>query len=273
MVTTGTISPRQGRPAPEGPFEGVPHYLRPLLTGWVEQVFVIKDHAYYSETDQAGIDQLAAILQIELTSNIGRKKLETIFDWADDDERFLDVLHYTLQVPTQKDKQTERLEALLASGKSVWRATEKGLERRVDPIATAAFEQTVSPQDAASEELAEAWGKAYGRNPDASDAWDHSIKAVEAILRRIISPSNTQATLGTLIRDLRNGAHKFKFVLTNDFGGVETLLAMMELMWPNPDRHGDLQQRHTPSLEEARAVVQLAVTIVQWARERQIVKR
>jgi hypothetical protein len=32
----------------------------------------------------------------------------------------------------------------------------------------------------------------------------------------------------------------------------------------NPDRHGDLQQRHTPSLEEARAVVQLAVAIVQW---------
>lgn len=31
----------------------------------------------------------------------------------------------------------------------------------------------------------------------------------------------------------------------------------------NPDRQGDLQQRHTPSLEEARAVVQLAVAIVQ----------
>jgi hypothetical protein len=32
----------------------------------------------------------------------------------------------------------------------------------------------------------------------------------------------------------------------------------------NLDRHGDLQQRHTPSLEEARAVVQLAVAIVHW---------
>jgi hypothetical protein len=101
----------------------------------------------------------------------------------------------------------------------------------------------------------------------------HAIKAVEAILRGIVSPDNTQATLGTLIRDLRNGGQKFDFVLTNDLGGVNTFLAMLQLMWPNPDRHGDLQQRHIPSLEEARAVVQLAVTIVQWARDGQIVRR
>jgi hypothetical protein len=48
---------------------------------------------------------------------------------------------------------------------------------------------------------------------------------------------------------------------------------MLQLMWPNPDRHGDLQQRHTPSLDEARAVVQLAVAIVQLGREGQIVKK
>jgi hypothetical protein len=51
------------------------------------------------------------------------------------------------------------------------------------------------------------------------------------------------------------------------------LLAMLELMWPTPDRHGDLHVRHTPSIKEARAVVQLAVTIVQWGRDGQIVRK
>jgi hypothetical protein len=239
-VTTGTISPRQGRPAPEGPFEGVPHYLRPLLTGWLKNHYVISDNQFYSDMDDDALDQLAAELHIDLIGATGGQKLEAIFNWAADEERFLDVLHCTLQLPTQKEKRTERLEALLASGRSVWRATGKGLERRVDATATAAFEQALKPQDAASKELSEAWAKAYARGSDASDAWDHAIKAVEAMLRGTISPNNTQATLGTLIRDLGNGAHKFKFVLTNDLGGVHTLLAMLQLMWPNPDRHGDL---------------------------------
>jgi len=78
-----------------------------------------------------------------------------------------------------------------------------------------AFERASEPADIASRELREAWSNAYAREPDASDAWDHSIKAVEAILRKVISPKNNLATLGTLIRDLRDGAHKFEFVLTN----------------------------------------------------------
>ena len=149
---------------------------------------------------------------------------------------------------------------------------ERGLERRVDLTATAAFDQAVMPNDSASTELAEAWSRAYGRDPDPSDVWDHSIMAVEAILQKIISPDNNSTTLGTLIKNLRDGAHKFEFVLTNDQGGVQTLLAMLQLMWPNPDRHGGPNGR-TPTIEEARAVVQLAVTIVQRGRDGQAVRR
>jgi hypothetical protein len=48
---------------------------------------------------------------------------------------------------------------------------------------------------------------------------------------------------------------------------------MLELIWPNPDRHGNPQYRRTPSIQEARQVVQLAVAIVQWGRDGQIVRR
>jgi hypothetical protein len=202
----------------------------------------------------------------------GELKLWTSIEiWFEEDwERLLDIIHVVIQrTPTR----LKELDQILSLGGSVYTATERGIEDRVDPTATQAFEEAIQPTDHASTELSEAWSKAYGRDPNASDAWDHAIKAVEAMLRGIVSPNNTQATLGTLIRDLRNGAHKFEFVLTNDLGGVQTLLAMLQLMWPNPDRHGDLQQRRTPSPEEAHAVVQLAVAIVQWAREGQIARR
>jgi hypothetical protein len=54
---------------------------------------------------------------------------------------------------------------------------------------------------------------------------------------------------------------------------VAPLVAMLDLIWPNPDRHGNPQQRYTPSIGQARQVVQLAVTIVQWARDGQIVRK
>jgi hypothetical protein len=52
------------------------------------------------------------------------------------------------------------------------------------------------------------------QGPRSIRRWGHSIKAVEEILQKIISPDNNSATLGTLIKNLRDGAHKFEFVLT-----------------------------------------------------------
>jgi hypothetical protein len=44
------------------------------------------------------------------------------------------------------------------------------------------------------------------------------------------------------------------------------------LLYPNPDRHVGPDHR-AAVLDEARAVVQLAVAIVQWGRDGQIVKK
>ena len=85
-------------------------------------------------------------------------------------------------------------------GGSVWRVGPNydRLVRRVDPTATASLVEASSPDSVASAELKEAWTAAYARNPDPSDAWDHSIKAVEAILIPIV-PTKTKATLADVI--------------------------------------------------------------------------
>jgi hypothetical protein len=48
-------------------------------------------------------------------------------------------------------------------------------------------------------------------------------------------------------------------------GDSSNLVAMLELLWPNPDRHAGANTK-PPTLDEAQCVVVLAVTLVQWAK-------
>jgi len=170
----------------------------------------------------------------------------------------------------------DSLDELLLLAGSAWQVgpNRDRLIRRVDPTATASLGDASSPNDVASAELGEAWTAAYARNPDASDAWDHSIKAVEAILIPIVTPNKAKATLGDVVGTLNSQGQLWKLALHGHDGSqsVAPLVAMLRLTWPNPDRHGGAGSRQ-PSLVEAQAVVHLAVTIVQWARSGVLAKR
>jgi hypothetical protein len=181
-----------------------------------------------------------------------------------------------LQASLSWDWKCSELGELLELAGSVWRVgpNRDRLVRRVDPTATAAFVRASSPGDVASAELKEAWTAAYGRNPDASDAWDHAIKAVEAVLIPIVTPNKAKATLGDVVGILNSQGQLWKLELHGHDGtqSIAPLVSMLRLMWPNPDRHGNQGSRQ-PSLVEAQAVVHLAVTIVQWARSGVLSKR
>jgi hypothetical protein len=168
------------------------------------------------------------------------------------------------------------LDELLILGGSVWRVgpNHDRLVRRVDPTATSAFVEASSPDDTASAELKEAWTAAYARNPNASDAWDHSIKAVETMMIPIVTPNNAKATLSDVVGMLHSQGLRWRLALEGQdgSGSVAPLVSMLRLMWPNPDRHGG-QVNRQPSLVEAQAVVHLAVTIMQWARSGVLSKR
>jgi hypothetical protein len=149
---------------------------------------------------------------------------------------------------------------------------------RVDPVATEAYDQATTPEHAASAELREAWTTAYGRHTNPSDAWDHAIKSVEAVL---VVPTQAGAHIGHVIRQLDRQAERWDTLIRFNqtkapdnppHNSMQALVGMLRLIYPNPDRHVG-RDHPLPSIEETRAVVHLAVTIVQWGRDGQILRR
>jgi hypothetical protein len=190
------------------------------------------------------------------------------------EEAFLDTIDATLSLTYKRS--VDALEKALTMGDSAWRvsADSKSLQRRVEPTAQQAADAAMQPNDSASEELRAAWTAAYSRTPDASDAWDHSIKAAEAVLIPVVVPKVSKATLGTVLGQLDKQGHLYKFVLPgrDDAHEISALIEMLKYLWPNPDRHASGNSR-PPTLREAQAVTHLAVTIVQWIRDGALTRR
>ncbi|HEX3247642.1 MAG TPA: hypothetical protein VHX16_19700, partial [Chloroflexota bacterium] len=136
-----------------------------------------------------------------------------------------------------------------------------------------AFDTVVAVADNASDHLARAWTGAYGRNPHPASAWHHSIKAVEASLRTVVCPDNPTATLSQIIDELRTGLWRLEVRGRARDYAIDPLIKMLELVWPDPNRLDTTSSELPTTREEARAVVQLAVAIVQWGRDGQIVSR
>jgi hypothetical protein len=271
------LSTREGKKPPSGPYEGVPAHLMGPVVNWIVALFPGRGYA--------GIQNAETLRHIATMNEIAIKPgaddyevFQTVLGrCVNDEELCLDVVDCLLQFRDNFGPAVvEELSVPLTVGRSIWDTAPDGrsLVRRTDPTAAEQFKSAVAPNDVASEELAHAWDKIYGRHPDSSDAWDHAIKAVEAVLIPIVCPRKDKANLGSVAGVLQATPHSWKLAFDNGgTGGVGTLEAMLRLMWPNPDRHQDGTVKRKPSRGEAEAVVHLAVTIVQWARSGGLVKR
>lgn len=272
---TTQVAAREGRPdLPDGAYEGAPDHLRGPLTRWLEKLYTITPDILTPKMDEAGLERLATLIRIDLRGTDGYGMMSGVLAWiGEDSERLLDAIHYSLQIPTRMTKRWEELEILLAYGGSIWTATGKGLQRRVHATAIEAFDTLVAVPDNASDHLARAWTGAYGRNPHPASAWHHSIKAVEASLRPVVCPNNPIATLSQIIDELHTGRWRLEVRGQARDYAIDPLIKMLELVWPDPNRLDTTTSELPTTREEARAVVQLAVAIVQWGRDGQIVNR
>lgn len=162
------------------------------------------------------------------------------------------------------------LNGILRSSGSNWTVGDRrgryGLVERVPSGVVKVVESVMSKQDLASSKLREAWDQAYGVNPSPSHAYQDAVKAVEILSTPLVSPNDRSATLGKDINVLRSGGHKWQFVMAGSqhISSVGHLVSVMQLLWhSHTDRHGQ-EDYEDVSLEEAKAAVLLASTLVGW---------
>lgn len=256
--------------------EGVPPQLRYAVRKWLESRFGFHSSGGMNDGLMASV-AITTGIHVQATYDTGGIMNQILGACEADDDVYLDVLDATLHF-VGSSAAASGLKTVLDMGGSAWTVASDGksLQRRVDPTATQAVAAAADPADKASEELKEAWASAYGRTPNPSDAWDHSIKAVEEVLIPVVVPKVQKATLGDVLGQLKANPTGWKFLLgtsSTTLDSVQTLEAMLRMMWPNPDRHGGGKTARTPTPDEAAAVVQLAVLVVQWCRNGGLSKR
>ncbi|MDQ1051721.1 hypothetical protein QFZ76_009957 [Streptomyces sp. V4I2] len=138
-----------------------------------------------------------------------------------------------------------RLARILDAAGSAYRVDDAGtgLEERVVPTVPDAVSQTIADAStapdagSAAEHLSLSWQAAYGLHPDPVRAYSEAIKAVESAAHAVVEPNNSKATLGTMLRVIRDAAPKFTTTL--GAGSTAPAEAMMRALWEGQtSRHG-----------------------------------
>ncbi|QKD79844.1 MULTISPECIES: hypothetical protein [Actinomyces] len=265
------LSVRMGKRPPFEPVEGVPDFLWEPLQLWLIDAL-----------DDEGLARFLALsLHIPLRSDYVGKDAVTLFVGQigyNRSRRDLDALDLVDNLLSRGLGDADVLDLMLDfAGHELRVAPDgSGLVQRLDPSTWALYTRATSPDDKASELLADAWRLAFGRNPDPTAGWGQAIKAVETLLKPITTPADSKATLGKMTRALTDNPSKWACRLperaykTNGQGTVkpplEILANTLRTIGYQPGRHGG---DHTDKTDQvtARSMVLLATTVVAWLRD------
>lgn len=243
----------------ENPTESLERQLRT----WIEE--------FISDEDAA---RIAVRLDIPEAFDDNSALYDESFIHADDLYEVIDAM-LDLRLPEDPYFGIQRrcLQQYLDDSLSIYTISRDGcgLEKRADPIAAAALSESITSANSrinsgsANEHLMAAWALAHAMSPDAPRSYSESIKAVESAAHAVIEPTNSKATLGTMTRYIRTHSSEFCLMLPGPGVSISAVLEMMSTLWKGQtSRHGSQSPTRSETLEEARAAVQLAVTLVQW---------
>jgi len=252
--------------------DGVPGHLMPSLSEWLAKP--------WNEFQLQG--PIQRTLQIDMAGV--RESVYSVI--VSDGDLMLDAVDYALSVMHSAAVsgavdlrakeylagQVAALQTILSQASSAYTVIATGdtwhLERRVDKTAKAAFEDAREQTRNSSDLLQDAWTATFKREPDADKAFRASVLAVESVTCALLAPNDSKPTLGKAISHLRATVANWTVAGLDDQqrASGETLLAVLETVWQNHQRH--VKQGGVPpdqtGQDEAEAVLFLAVTIVQW---------
>lgn len=250
--------------------DGFPGYLREAVFPWLKR--------HVDEEHSAVSSRFFVEFQNGSRTDIGFKS-DTYLSWRDtvlphlrtlDDPTFTNLVDYGLSTEYASSS-THRLEKVLSDGGSAWTVVRWNrnkwrLTKRVSDGVQQALKEVLSASDIASVKLQEAWVDAYGVNPRASVAFTHAVVAVETAALSVIPVSKSDATLADLFSILEADNPKWRLIFRDSpkAPSGKALATMLRTLWRGHEsRHGRPDYADA-TLEEARAAVVLAATLVHW---------
>lgn len=255
---------------------GVPVWMRPSIERFIAYWITGNSRANPGEAaipDMHRINEMERYLQIQLEKYSTAAAIATyryVFQYAQDDEKCLDIVEAIIATNNNTDQIVNQLNTILTSSGSKWIAVKNSsgvgatLEERVSESAQNALAIAIKESDATTQQfLKNAWSNAFGRNPNASNAYSNSIKAIEAAAWPTITPKDNKATLGTMLGEIRSNIGKWKTATTDKSlnQGITAIKDVMQLIWDGQtDRHGTAHPV-APSQEAAEQAVLCAVVV------------
>lgn len=251
--------------------ESFPPYLREAVFGWIKKV--VGDGSGLIDSQKFVDFQNAAHIDLGFRASTYYYWQKDIFPALRkaDDSVFTNLLDYLASSTYFSTGSNHPLEQALSDGGSAWTIVRWNrynarLTQRVPDGVRATLGPVLSAKDVASLKLQEAWLDAYGTNPRASVAYSHAVVAVETAALSLITTGAREPTLANVFSVLEADQPTWRLVFRdNDRApGAKSLAVMLRTLWRGHEsRHGRPDYADA-SLEEARAAVVLAATLVQW---------
>jgi hypothetical protein len=162
---------------------------------------------------------------------------------------------------------SSELETLLEQSGSKWRVGTRygrpGLVRRIAEAVQQSAERAFTTD--AGSNLQKAWQALYGIDPDPSQSYSLSVKAVEDAAIPVVTPNQSLPTLGHVVGELGSGAWRIVDASPTRVDTGYLVRDLCNLVWSgHRDRHGGTPDRGPISYQEAEAVLHAAVALVHW---------